>query len=681
MISRKSAKKANWHDKVYFGLHYDQHANKWDFELGKAVTHEMLREAWKKIKPDWVQCDCKGHEGYTSYPTKVGYPSPGIVQDPLRIHRDVTSELGIPLVMHYSGIRDDVALRHHPEWRRVNVDGKADLQCACPRSDYVTELVIPQFIELIDNYDVDGFWVDGDIWATKPCYCIRCISAFDSKYKLDISKPPCNSQDPGWDEWLAFQRKSYDEYVSKYVKAVHDRKPDCLVCSNWMYSMRHPDDVTVPVDFLSGDFSGVEGAPSEAKFLDSRGISWDLMAWMKTRNQPPCQPPYPYEAKTVPHLCQEAAEVIANGGAFNLYINPQRNGRLVDWQHQIATEVSQFVRDRKNLSKGSKSIPQTVVLHGSTYAYANNQPLYGLEDTPQTSRPHPVEGAMNSLLDSGFHVDIQNETDFVNKLTEYGLAVIPEQDQLSDKVAEALSSYVEGGGKLVLSGIQVSRHPILSSLAGVKSEGNLLGITEKDTPGGYDYYYNNHFLSVDGEVTNVFEPWQPVKLKEAQLWTPLLDGYDVTRNVLETAAITLNKIGHGSVAAIHGPIFDSYYLTRYQRIRRLLKQLFCEMWETPMVEIEAPTKVVITLRTFGNRILVHLVNRSVDPPISPYNILVEKVPPVGPVVVRLRLPKKPYKVSLQPSEETDFQWNWKEGILTAELARLEIHSALVVETE
>ena len=76
MISRKSAKKANWHDKVYFGLHYDQHANKWDFELGKAVTHEMLREAWKKIKPDWVQCDCKGHEGYTSYPTKVGYPSP-----------------------------------------------------------------------------------------------------------------------------------------------------------------------------------------------------------------------------------------------------------------------------------------------------------------------------------------------------------------------------------------------------------------------------------------------------------------------------------------------------------------------------------------------------------------------------------------------------------------------------
>ena len=44
----------------------------------------------------------------------------------------------------------------------------------CPRSSYVDELMIPQLLELIDRYDVDGFWVDGDLWAVAPCYCDRC---------------------------------------------------------------------------------------------------------------------------------------------------------------------------------------------------------------------------------------------------------------------------------------------------------------------------------------------------------------------------------------------------------------------------------------------------------------------------------------------------------------------------
>src|SRR5690349_5282917 len=113
---------ANWHAGVVFGLHYDLHATAADTELGAAVTSELLRDAWRRIGPDWVQCDAKGHPGYASWPTTIGIPSPGIVRDALRVHRDVTRELGLPLVVHYSGVWDTAAVQAHPDWGRVRAD-------------------------------------------------------------------------------------------------------------------------------------------------------------------------------------------------------------------------------------------------------------------------------------------------------------------------------------------------------------------------------------------------------------------------------------------------------------------------------------------------------------------------------------------------------------------------------
>ena len=99
------------------------------------------------------------------------------------------------------------------------------------------------------------------------------------------------------------------------------------------------------------------------------------------------------------------------------------------------------------------------------------------------------------------------------------------------------------------------------------------------------------------------------------------------------------------------------------------------------MEIEAPGRVAITLRTLGNATVVHLLNRAADPPTSPYNVLVERVPTVGPVVIRLRMSVEPASVSLEPPEGTELKWNWNDGIMTAHVSQLGIHSALVVKTK
>jgi len=52
-----------WHEDVFFGIHYDFHANELDTEIGARLTKQHLIDRLSVTKPDWIQCDCKGHAG------------------------------------------------------------------------------------------------------------------------------------------------------------------------------------------------------------------------------------------------------------------------------------------------------------------------------------------------------------------------------------------------------------------------------------------------------------------------------------------------------------------------------------------------------------------------------------------------------------------------------------------
>ena len=81
---------------AFFGLHYDLHPHKDDTVLGADTSEENIARLLDRVRPDYVQYDCKGHAGYTGYPTEIGWASPGIVQDALAIWRKVTREPAEP---------------------------------------------------------------------------------------------------------------------------------------------------------------------------------------------------------------------------------------------------------------------------------------------------------------------------------------------------------------------------------------------------------------------------------------------------------------------------------------------------------------------------------------------------------------------------------------------------------
>lgn len=75
----------------YFGLHFDLHPNQHDTVLGRDVSDQMVDNLLTRVKPDFVQYDCKGHPGYLGYQSKVSTPAPGIIHDSLETWRRATA--------------------------------------------------------------------------------------------------------------------------------------------------------------------------------------------------------------------------------------------------------------------------------------------------------------------------------------------------------------------------------------------------------------------------------------------------------------------------------------------------------------------------------------------------------------------------------------------------------------
>ena len=132
-------------------MHFDFHAGPDCREIGKNVIEDSIIELLKSVKPDFIQVDCKGHPGLSSYPTKVGNPAPGFIGDPLKIWRSATDKMGVSLYMHYSGVFDQAALKNNPGYGRINQDGKRDTNNTSVFSPYVDKATEAEIAGMCGN--------------------------------------------------------------------------------------------------------------------------------------------------------------------------------------------------------------------------------------------------------------------------------------------------------------------------------------------------------------------------------------------------------------------------------------------------------------------------------------------------------------------------------------------------
>ena len=437
----------------FFGMHSDFHASPKDgLVIGATLKEEDIRDICKTLKPDFLQIDCKGHPGYTSYPSKLGNAMPNFALDPLKTWRKVTKEYGIPLYMHFSGVQEVKYCADHPEESSLGADGKLSNFVRLD-SNYLDDYFIPQICELVDNYDIDGIWVDGDCWSVRNDFHPDTIAKFEKATGISLNgELPAKPGDKYFKEYSDFTREMFRNYLRHYVDVLHAKYPKLEICSNWAFSDQMPEPVCAKVDFLSGDLNPsncINSARYAGRLLASHGMTWDLMAWgfrFWTYNVP---------LKTYKHqvqLMQEAGSVISLGGGFQNYVMQFEDGSPDVVNLKKNKPLADFMHARKKFCHGGKIVKEAVML------VPNYDRYHELERPFTRTGCEKLMGLTGLLCDSGMSLEINNEQSLRGKYNDYKLVIVPELYKgLLKETIEELRDYVKSGGSLLIVGTKTAQ--------------------------------------------------------------------------------------------------------------------------------------------------------------------------------------------------------------------------------
>jgi len=636
----------------FLGIHFDFHATANDMTIGENTTEKMIEAVICSIKPDYIQIDSKGHPGLSSYPTKIGYPAPGIVLDQLKLWRKVTKKYGIALYGHFSGIMDEKAIQMYPEWASVQENGEISTKNTSVFSPYADELLIPQLKELCDDYNMDGIWVDGDCWAANHDYHQDALRKFQAA--TGITSTPRTPEDPYFYEFTTFCRNAFKRYLKKYVDELHTHNPEFQICSNWAFSSYMPEEVDINVDFLSGDFSlqnSVNCARLQGRCFASQGVPWDLMAWSFSGVM--ADEFFTQKSKT--QLKQEAAVVISLGGGFQGYFRQKRDGSVMQWQIDVMSDVAKFCRERQLFCHKAKSVPQVGFYFAREPFYRRMKTLF----RPWYGELASLEGTIRLLLETQHHIDVVMDH-HLERCHTYPLIVVPEWDYIEEKYKNLLLNYVKNGGNLLLIG------PLTAKIFEKELNVELIAHPEEKIR----WLHHNGFLGIIKTLM------QSVKLKKnAVPFGKIYRSEDIDDDFDIPA--TISPYGKGKIGCLYCNIGESYCHTVTTVTRDFVDSMIRELFPEPMVEVEGSKYVDLVINQINGKLAINLIN--ISGLHANKNVYVfDEIPFLGPLEITIRLEKKPEKITLQPENEL-LEFKFEKGCAVVTVPKLLIHNILIVE--
>ncbi len=656
----------------FFGMHSDFHAEpKEGLVIGETLKEEDIREICETLKPDFIQIDCKGHPGWSSYPTKVGNAMPYIKGDPLALWRKVTKECGVALYMHFSGVYEVNYCKENPGQCAVNKDG-TNSDSVRLDGEYFEKFFIPQIGELAATYEVDGVWIDGDCWSVVPDYRKENIENFEKVTGIDLNGDvPKEPEDKYFKEFLDYTREEFRKTLKRYVDILHEKYPKLQICSNWAFSDHMPGKVCADVDFLSGDLNPencFNSARYAGRMLAQQNKTWDLMSWDFRYNiyKAPLIP-----AKHITQILQEAASVISLGGAYQNNISQFPDGSPNVIRLKKMKELSEFMRKRQDYCFKGKIVHQAAILVSTYDRYFEMTKPFTREGMEK------LMGLTALFCDSGQSLELVSEHTLENNYDKYPLIVVPElYHGLEEETVKKLECYVKNGGSLVLVGASTCRMfsgygfgfdvkpysniPEVPNWAKCNFGHNISGSTESLPC--YFKLKGDDFGVTEGAFEII------AKDKNTKIIGRLCSSL---RGEGESPFACTFNLGKGKVCAVGMNLGTQYHQGRQYLHRELIKNIAKEMYE-PLVTVEnARGLVEIVCLEKEGKLLVQLVNANGNHR-DPTMATEEFIPAAEDIKLSLKKDSVE-KIVLQP-EGKEIPFEQKDGKIVLTIPRVEIHN-------
>lgn len=659
----------NWLREQMRYIHLDFHTPR-GIEVASRFDEEKFFKTIRETNADSIAIFAKDHYGHSYYPTRIGYPHPDLKFDLFGSMLNACKKAGLKVFAYISVGWDNWVAEKFPQWMQVDSNGVPILagywRTLCLNSPYTEEYLFPQLREVLENYEIDGIWLDIVFFMEGACFCPYCLKGMEEQ-GLNPQKEK---------EHLLFNDLSVKKFLERTYAMVKDIKPEVAVSYNNLVKIGARDFLPYLdywwIEALPHGW-GLYYLPLYARYLRTLGkpiaglTARFQKSWGDFGSLKPLQ-----------HLLWEAGEMLINGTAVGIGDQMNPDGTLEEAVYQRISEVFSFVKEREEWCREAESVPYVAVLT------SKQEGTFGM-GRPSTA----LLGAVEMLMELHIHFDILDEE---STLTPYSLVILPDVSHISTPMLEKVETYLRNGGSVFLS-LSTGVDKTVSSLLGNRT-------TIEDFPFSLGYLrLKSRRMNEDIPNMDLIIWEKPVVIKNfkgkelASLVAPLMERSEESFFSHAQApagedtgypGIILKPFGQGKLLIFAFPLFKDFHQNDYAVHKQIFKNAFEILLSRGkrLLEVQAPPNVEISLMRKDNNYIIHFLNLNIN---RKGKLCDEFVPLEREVSFRLQLPRPPRRIYYAPGELPLPRWQWYESprgnyrILKGRVRPFGTHIMVVVE--
>jgi len=625
----------------YRQIHLDFHTSPYIPDAGRDFDPEAFVDTLKMAYVESVNVFAKCHHGLSYYPTKVGRMHPALKIDLLGemlrvLHRD-----GIKAPIYFPVGWEEVSA-DNANWLEVGMDGVLGTispfeannykwRKLCLNKDGYLDFVLRQTQEIIDLYEVDGFWYD--IIFQKKCVCSDCITEMKSmglnpQLEADVLKHDFHVL------------KKFNERVSRYVR---ERLPETLIFFNgswgpdggydqeYTLSERSRHMTHVEIESLPSELWGYNHFPLFVNYHNRHNAEVVGMngkfhtAWGDFGS-----------LRNLEALEYECFRMIMNGSKCCIGDQLHPRGKLDGAVYARVGQVFEQIEAREPWCKGSAKQRDIGVL---------------LANRPLETDYAADEGVMRMLLELHLTFDF---IDCMDDFSGYRLLILPDRVLCDRALAAKLDRYVQEGGKVLAtchSGLDEAKQEFLFTQAGVTYEGEnpycpAYLLRSEALGGGPDDL--EYVMYEQGAIVSAREGTQTLAELGKPYFNRTWDRFCSHRHFPydgPTGAPAITDTG--SVIYIANPLFTDYINMGVRIYRDVVAACIERLLPDPLVRTDLLASAELSLRSQENRQIVHLLHYIAERKSRKLDIVDTRLP-LHDFHVEVKTDRMPGTITLEP---------------------------------
>lgn len=578
---------------------------------------------------------------YAYYDSKLLPKAPGLGErDPLREAVAEARKRKMPLITYCVVQQGGHFLAEHPEFQMRDPEGKP-IGRFCYNSGYLEPM--KAILEEQLAYGIDGFHIDMLDQGFGPphgCWCETCQRLFAEEHGKAMPKGV--TWDEGWDAMLAFRYASsqrFEKALSDHIKALD---PKATVDFNyhgnppfsWEVGQR-PVQHAAQGDFVTGE-TGVWG-------FSALTVGLNAEFYRAARPNTPFQVAmqrgvrmyHDQTTRPLTDLRWELLTLLSHGAFVTMIDKTAFDGGLDPVAYERMGAALKEARAKR------KHFGHEPVCEVGIYFSSRSRDWIGRNDPGQWFQA--FQGAHKACVYEhiGYGV-VLDESVSLGRLKEFAVICMPGAGILSDQEIALLRRYVEGGGKLLITGQtgQFDQHgkplaePKLASLIGARVTGrsevldNWISLPNaKDAEPLVEGIRPDWPFLVKGPATiyepvtaraigTLFKPHRTTRQLEGKEGTD----WPMSPDSAVGPAALLHKVGEGTVLTLSAsPDFASASEHQIVEARRWFANAVRLLNPQPRLKITAPINVeaVVTEDRSARTVRVHLLGYHSPPQTTP----------------------------------------------------------------